>query len=178
MMDARPPRRLVVLAFFRAALSAIALVVLYFILPLNEDVHGTVALALGGGLIGLGFILAFQVRGILSATYPLLRAIEALATAIPILLLLFSSIYILLLHADATSFSHPFDRIGGLYFSVTTFTTTGFGDIAAKSDLARVIVTIQMLVDLVIIGLVARVIVSAVQIGRERQAAQRESGES
>lgn len=177
-MRGEAPRRLVVLSFVRAGFSATLLVVLYYVLPLNRNVNGTVAIALVAGLVGLGFILAFQVRAILSATYPLLRAVEALATAIPVLLLLFSSVYVLLLHADATAFSQDFDRTGALYFTVTTFSTTGFGDIVAKSDLARLIVTIQMLVDLVMIGLVARVIVSAVQIGRERHAEQRGPGPS
>src|SRR5215469_14825472 len=94
-------RRLLILTFLRAGLSATVLVVLYYVLPLNEDVHGSIAVALGAGLVGLGFILAFHVRAIVAAPYPLLRAIEALSVAIPALLLLFASVYVLMLHADA-----------------------------------------------------------------------------
>ena len=56
-----------------------------------------------------------------------------------------------------------------MYYSATVFTTVGFGDITAKSEAARVVVTIQMMLDLVIIGLVARLVVNAVKVGQRRQ---------
>jgi hypothetical protein len=56
-----------------------------------------------------------------------------------------------------------------MYFSVTAFTTVGFGDIAAKTQAARVIVTLQMVLDVVIVGVVLRLVVNAVKIGRQRQ---------
>ena len=56
-----------------------------------------------------------------------------------------------------------------MYFSTTIFTTVGFGDITAKSQAARVVVTLQMFLDLVILGLVARLVVNAVRIGKQRR---------
>jgi hypothetical protein len=50
-----------------------------------------------------------------------------------------------------------------MYFTVTVFTTVGFGDITATSQLARALVTVQMLLDLIVIGLVIRVFFGAVQ---------------
>jgi hypothetical protein len=47
------------------------------------------------------------------------------------------------------------------YYTVTVFSTVGFGDITAKTELARTLVTVQMLVNLVVIGLVAKVIFGA-----------------
>ena len=42
---------------------------------------------------------------------------------------------------------NPFERFVSLvYFSVTTFTTTGYGDIAPKSTKARAAITIYMAV--------------------------------
>jgi hypothetical protein len=49
------------------------------------------------------------------------------------------------------------------------FATVGFGDITAKTEAARLVVTGQMIVDLIIIGLGARVIVGAVTRGRQRR---------
>jgi hypothetical protein len=40
------------------------------------------------------------------------------------------------------------DKVGAMYFTVTVFSTVGFGDITAKTDLARTLVTVQMLVNL------------------------------
>jgi voltage-gated potassium channel len=58
-----------------------------------------------------------------------------------------------------------------MYFSTTIFTTVGSGDIMAKSEAARVVVTVQMVLDLVILGLVARLIVNAVKMDKQRHVA-------
>jgi len=65
-------------------------------------------------------------------------------------------------------------KIDAMYFTVTVFSTVGFGDITAKTDLARSIVTIQMLFNLVVLGLVAKVIFGAVDMGMKRRTANRE----
>lgn len=51
---------------------------------------------------------------------------------------------------------------------MTVFSTVGFGDITAKSELARVLLIIQMLADLALLGTGVRLILGAVQRGRER----------
>ena len=40
-------------------------------------------------------------------------------------------------------FGEPLIRSGALYFSVTVFSTVGFGEVTAKADPARLIVTAQ-----------------------------------
>jgi hypothetical protein len=69
----------------------------------------------------------------------------------------------------ASNFSEPLTRTDALYFTVTVFATVGFGDITAKTEAARLVVTGQMIVDLVAIGLAVKVIVGAVKQGRQRQ---------
>ena len=69
----------------------------------------------------------------------------------------------------AGSFSQSMTRTNALYFTVTVFTTVGFGDITAKTEAARELVTGQMVIDLIILGLGARVIVGAVTRGRQRR---------
>ncbi|HEY5989876.1 MAG TPA: potassium channel family protein, partial [Streptosporangiaceae bacterium] len=54
-------------------------------------------------------------------------------------------------------------------FTVTVFSTVGFGDIRPESELARLVVTGQMVADLVIIGLGARIVVGAVRVGQRRR---------
>jgi uncharacterized protein with GYD domain len=67
------------------------------------------------------------------------------------------------------SFTQPLTRIDSMYFSATVFITVGFGDITARSEAARVIVTVQMMLDLVVVGLVARLVVNAIKAGKQRQ---------
>jgi hypothetical protein len=56
-----------------------------------------------------------------------------------------------------------------LYFAVTVFSTVGFGDIAAWSQPARIVVMIQILADLIYIGLLVRALFGAAQIGTSRR---------
>lgn len=51
------------------------------------------------------------------------------------------------------------------------FSTVGFGDIVPVTDRARVATMVQMVGDLLVVGLVLRVMVGAVKAGRERRAA-------
>jgi hypothetical protein len=55
--------------------------------------------------------------------------------------------------------------------TVTVFSTVGFGDITAKTEMTRLVITRQMIVDLVALGLTVKVIVGAVKQGRQRQPA-------
>jgi voltage-gated potassium channel len=70
---------------------------------------------------------------------------------------------------SASNFSEPLTRTDALYFTVTVFSTVGFGDITAKTEAARLVVTGQMIADLVVIGLAVKVIVGAVKRGRQQQ---------
>jgi hypothetical protein len=49
------------------------------------------------------------------------------------------------------------------------FTTVGFGDITAKSEGARLLVTGQMAADLIILGIRAKIILGAVTRSRQNQ---------
>jgi voltage-gated potassium channel len=59
------------------------------------------------------------------------------------------------------------------------FSTVGFGDITPLTQPARVVTMVQMLGDLVVVGLVLQVMLGAVKAGRQRRdAASAGSGES
>jgi hypothetical protein len=60
-------------------------------------------------------------------------------------------------------------RVGALYFTVTVFATVGFGDIVPVTDAARIVVMVQMVGDLVLVGVGVRVLLGAVQLGLERK---------
>ena len=131
----------------------------------------------GVGLAVLVGLISFQVRTIIVSPHPALRAAEALATSVPLYLLLFAATYTMMSRLSAGDFSEPLTRTDALYFSVTVFATVGFGDIAAKTETARLVVTGQMIADLIVIGLGVRVIVSAVNQGRRRRARQADTGQ-
>jgi voltage-gated potassium channel len=166
-----PPRRAIVRAVLRAAGSTAALVAIYYLLPLDHTSRWAAVTMLAIGLVALIGLVVLQVRWILVSRFPSLRGVEALATSIPLFLLLFAATYVVLAAISASNFSQPLTRTDALYFAVTVFSTVGFGDITAKTEVARLVVTGQMIADLVTIGLAVKVIVGAVKQGRQRQPA-------
>lgn len=153
----------------RAGASTAALVAVYYVLPLNR-INGWAAVAiLVLGLVGLVGLVIFQVRSIIASPFPALRGIQALATSVPLFLLLFAATYVMLAANSTSNFGERLSHTDGLYFTVTIFSTVGFGDITAKTATARLLVTGQMIGDLIILGLAVNVIVGAVKRGRQRQ---------
>ena len=167
--EARPPLGRIVRSLLRAVGSTAVLVAIYYLLPLDHSARWFAVTALVIGLAALVGLVAFQVRAISGSRYPGLRALEALAFTIPLFLLLFASTYLVMAALSARNFSQSLNHTGALYFTVTVFATVGFGDITATTAVARLVVTGQMLVDLVILGLGARVILGAVSRGRQRR---------
>jgi hypothetical protein len=153
----------------RIAGTVTALVVLYYLLPLDHSSTGTAVTILVIGLAVFIGLVAFQVRAIIRSPFPGLRAIEALATSVPLFLLLFASTYVVMAKMSAANFDGRLTHTDGLYFTVTVFSTVGFGDITAKTEAARLVVTSQMIADLLIIGLGLRVIVGAVTRSRQQR---------
>jgi voltage-gated potassium channel len=160
---------MIVRGLLRALATTVALVALYYLLPLDHSTRWLAITMLVIGLVALIGLIAFQVRTIIVSPFPGLRAVEALATSIPLFLVLFASTYVVMGAIAADSFNQPMTRTDALYFTVTVFATVGFGDITAKTETARLLVTGQMIVDLIILGIGARVILGAVQRGRQRQ---------
>jgi voltage-gated potassium channel Kch len=54
--------------------------------------------------------------------------------------------------SDPAAFNHPLSGADAIYFSVTTLTTVGFGDLVPVSRAARLAVAGQMLFDLVLLA--------------------------
>jgi voltage-gated potassium channel len=162
-------RRLIAGAVVRSVLIAAVLVVLYYLLPLDRPWDADTAVRLLIGLLVFAGVMVWAVRIIAGSRYPGVRAAEALALILPFFLLLFASTYFVLERNSAASFTQPLTRTDALYFTVTVFTTVGFGDITARSETARVVLIVQMLGDLVLLGAGARVLLGAVKHSRGRR---------
>jgi voltage-gated potassium channel len=156
-------RRLAIRALARMLFSAALLLGFYALAPTDvKDVDLTL-LRLAISLAIVGIVVTVQVQAILSASYPLLRAVESVVTAILVFIIVFSLIYLDLAHINPDYFTQQLDHVSALYFTVTVLTTVGFGDITAKTDLSRAVVTIQMLFDLIFLAIIIRVFFYAAQ---------------
>jgi Ion channel len=166
-----PPRRLVLRALLRALLTAVLLVVLYYLLPVGRALSTSAAVVLALGLLVFALAIGWQLRAIVRSEYPGLRAIEALGAAIPLFLIVFAAAYVLMASSQAGAFTEPLDKTDALYFTITVFSTVGFGDIAPRTTVARAVTMVQMLGDLVVLGFIVRVILGAVRVGVQRRGA-------
>ena len=165
-------RRLVLLkSCARTLVVTVVLLLVYVYFPVNGmEPHDTAGFLLRAlvVLVAFSFFLAYQVRAIFNARLPEVRSVEALITGILVFLSMSSLLYLSLSISQPGSFNMPLTHTTAWYFATTVFATVGFGDIVATSDQARLMVSGQMLIDLVIIALIVRVLLYAAKAGLRR----------
>jgi hypothetical protein len=82
--DTLPPTHTIVQMLLRALASSAVLVMVYYLLPLDHSSRGLAITMLVIGLVLLTGLITVQVRWVATSPYPRLRAIEALATSVPL----------------------------------------------------------------------------------------------
>ncbi len=162
-------RRLVVFAVLRSVATVALVLALYFLMPLGGGTNVEKITKLILGALALTAIIIWQVRQISRSNHPVGRAVEALAFSVPLYMLLFAATYFVMAHTTPAAFGTPLSRTDAMYFSSTVFTTIGFGDITAKSEAAHLVVTAQMWLDLVFLGLVLRVVTQAIKHSQQHR---------
>ncbi len=145
----------------------VLVVVAYWVLPLEGLVGGPRTswsyLRAGAAVLIALVVLVAQIKAVTTARYPQLRVLEGFSLAIPLILVVFAATYLSMSEFDTAAFNEPLGKIGALYFALTTMTTVGFGDIHPRSDPARTMVMVQMIVNFGVFGVASRVAYSAVQ---------------
>ena len=159
----------VVAMLIRVTVSATVLLAAYYLVPTKRSGEDSDLPWLMLDLVIFGAVVGVQVPAIIKAKYPKLRAIEALAVTVPLFLLIFSRMYLSNSLTDLAAFTPPLDTTAALYFTVTVFATVGFGDIVAQTNGMKLLVTLQMLLDLAVLGLAIKLLTSAAQRGVQRR---------
>ena len=177
-LDRRQQRKVVTRSAVRILVSVVLLFALYGVLPAADRTGIGTLLELLVGLVILGALLAWQVLKIMGAEHPELRAAEALATAVPVVLIVFAFTYLSLSHVQPRSFSEPLNHVRAIYFVITVISTVGFGDITPKTDAAMIVVSFQIMLDLVLLVGIVRAVFFAAQVGVRRRQSEREAATS
>jgi len=162
----------------RMTLSLSALLLAYFLIPARSAGRSADWPWLALELFVFAVVVGFQVPAIVRAKYPILRAIEALAILVPLYVLIFARIYLSSSIGDPAAFNQPLDKVTALYFTVTVLSTVGFGDIVAQVNSMKLLVTLQMLLNLVLLGLVFRLLTASARQGVARRRGQADLGEA
>jgi voltage-gated potassium channel len=139
---------------------ALLLAALY-LLPFDHLSSERSVVRLGAVIALVAAVFVLQVRRISRAELPELRAVEALGIVIGVFLVGFSIVYLSMSRNNIHTFTQSLDPTRALYFTISVFSTVGFGDITPRTDPARLVVSTQMLLDLAIIGIAVRMIFTA-----------------
>ncbi len=167
----RPVRRAIMATVLRAGLSTTALIVLYYTVPFDRKIGASALVLLPLGLAFFCTLTWFEIRRIIRSDRPFMRAVQLLATVLPFFLILFASAYYVMCKQNPAAFSLKLTRTDSLYFTMTVFSTVGFGDIVPVTSGARVVVMVQMLGDLALLGAGVRLLSGAVRMSVERKRA-------
>ncbi len=165
LLDSMPRRRRSTYAAIgRIVVAVVSLVGVYFMVPFDRTSGAQIWLVVLGAVVVLAGVSAAQLRAVAHAEFPTIRGAEALVVTLVLLLVSFAGIYIGLSTYDAGAFDEPLDHVGALYFALTTLTTIGYGDIAPVSDTARIVVMVQMVVDVIVLGVFIKLVVNTVKL--------------
>ena len=151
--DDRIPRRLLLVAMARVLGVVAATLLVYFLLPIEgSGAASAAAVAACAGIAVILIVVARQITRVSRSRRPVLAALEALVLVFGLFLSFFALLYVSISESDPDAFTQDVNKVAGIYFTMTVLTTVGFGDISAVSDTARVMVTLQMVLGMVLIG--------------------------
>lgn len=156
-------RRLIARSVVAALAWVAAIVTAYYVLPWSGGGTGSVVVRV---VLAVSLVIVVTVVAVPSVRrdpFPVMRALQLLAVVVSLAVVSFASVYLLMSANRPDAFSEPLGRTDALYFSLTTVTTVGYGDINAKSEAARIVVMIHMVTNVVVVGAAARAIINAAQ---------------
>ena len=91
------------------------------------------------------------------------------ALAVALFIVVFSLVSLSLSTATPASFGEHLYRTSAVYSTVSVLSAVGFGDIGAKTDAARIVVTVQMLFDLALLAVIVRAFFGTAQAAVTRR---------
>lgn len=152
------------------------LLLIYYGIPLRaireaSDVVGVLLLV--AGALALVWLLVHQARRFVARPEETGIRVQGVLSLLYLVVVVFAFSYYLIESQDPGQFDGLETRTDALYFTVVTLGTVGYGDIHAAGQVARVAAMVQVMFDLVIVGLLLSIASS--HIG-QRLAAARERG--
>lgn len=146
-------------------LSQVALptgiLLLYFAFPTDATVFDRgLAVSLGLSMLGVAIVtvtIAREFRRELSGAGNQLSGRHVMVL-FEFAILAFAFSYLVLDRNQPDQLVGLETRLDALYFAATTMTTVGFGDIHAAGQIARALVLLQLVFDVVVLALIARIV--------------------
>jgi voltage-gated potassium channel len=153
----QPPR-------VRLLLSVLGMLVIFYTVPVNADEStGRVVISILLTFLGV----AALAWGIFEQIRRQLRSrsedIHTLVMLLPLAAVLFALAFFVLDEHSPSQFDGLSTRTDALYFTLSTLTTVGYGDITAHGQVARVLVIFQLVFNAVFVGAAVSTIVGTIR---------------
>lgn len=149
-----PVRKLVLMVF-----TVVVPMAVYFVLPLDDELGKVLALVLV--VVAAASLIPISIRQaglVLRSEDPLFDAVRCIVSAVVFLIVAFSAAYYVLGTGYDGEIHGIETKLDAVYFTVTILATVGFGDITAEGQVARGLVTAQMVVNLAVLAVALRVV--------------------
>ncbi|WP_075827844.1 potassium channel family protein [Cellulosimicrobium sp. CUA-896] len=148
--------------------STVACLTVYYGVPLPHDGSppGAQVAVFAVGLVLLCAVLTVQVRRQVRAWHePSVRVQSVVGLLLP-LITFFAAVY----YVMADQFVGIATRTDALYFAVVTLGTVGYGDVHPTGDAAKIVTMVQIVLDLLVVGVLVSVATGRVRARAERRA--------
>jgi voltage-gated potassium channel len=149
-----------------------AIVVTYFVVPVpdrvdpNTLIRGSIAILmvvlLAAGVVG-------QFRRQLDNVDP---RVDGLIVSITVVMTVFAFSFYVIEERDPSQFAEMKTRLDALYFAAATGASVGYGDVHAAGQLARALVLVQIIFNVVFIGTAVALLSSRIRAVADARAAQ------
>ena len=169
MIRLRQPRAGVAAAVMHMLAIVGVAIVAYSLLPMRGRWAWLGAVgAIAAQLLLVPFTVR-RARYLTTSSQPFLDAAVAVTTIVTVLIFGFAGVF-MVLSRDPGQVDGLETKIDSVYFTVTTLSTVGTGDIHAEGQMARVVATLQMLINLILLGVAVRLLSVVAQKRRQAQA--------
>lgn len=134
----------------------------YLVAPLGSRLWLGITISVLAILLSLPLLLR-RARAVRNSTRPVQDALRAIAVFGSVLIVAFASLHYAIAMNTEGQYIGLSTKIDGLYYTVTMLSTVGFGDVSASGQLARAIATVNILFNLVALGIGLRLMTHAAQ---------------
>lgn len=148
----------------RLLLSVVGMLVIFYAVPVStRDSTGRVAISVLLTLIGIGALAWAIFEQVRRQLHSRSEDIHTLLMLLPLAAMVFAlGFYVLEEHSPA-QLSGLVTRTDALYFTLSTLTTVGYGDITAQGQLARALVILQLAFNAIFVGAAVSTVVARIR---------------
>ena len=148
----------------RLLLGAFGMLVVFYAVPVGtQGSTGRIVLSVLLTLVGITALAWAIVEQLRRQLHSRSEDIHSLLMLLVLVAIVFALGYYVLDEHSPGQMSGVSTRTDALYFTVATLTTVGYGDVHAAGQIARVLVTLQLLFDVVFVAALVSVVVGSVR---------------